>query len=252
MFYSAPQLLTVLIDPITAVKLTALIFPTIGALATYHVMRRCFGVSWQASCPTLVLFQLNSFLLFRIVIGHLPYHVFGLMPVLCWLVLLPAVAEPQSFRRNISSNVGKVITGAIVLAIMVYASATNFVIPAVLSVAAVLLVQHARSGWRLAPLCILAGACLWAIPLSAVKLVPAFMFIRSYPRPYIAGSVFVDPIRLFEVVTASLFAPELLPNGVSPVKGLGFNGRHELEYSMYIVSLLLIVTALIDRDIHLP
>ena len=113
---------------------------------------------------------------------------------------------------------GKVITGAIVLAIMVYASATNFVIPAVLSVAAVLLVQHARSGWRLAQWCILAGACLWAIPLSAVKLVPAFMFIRSYPRPYIAGSVFVDPIRLFEVLTASLFAPEVLPNGVSPLR----------------------------------
>ena len=230
MFYSAPQLLTVLIDPITAVKLTALIFPTIGALATYHVMRRCFGVSWQASCPTLVLFQLNSFLLFRIVIGHLPYHVFGLMPVLCWLVLLPAVAEPQSFRRNISSNVGKVITGAIVLAIMVYAGATNFVIPAVLSVAAVLLVQHARSGWRLAQWCILAGACLWAIPLSAVKLVPAFIFIRSYPRPYIEGTLFVDPIRLFEVLTASLFAPEVLPNGVSPVKGSpGFYRRHELD-----------------------
>jgi len=247
MFYSAPQLLTVLIDPITAVKLTALIFPTIGALATYHVMRRCFGVSWQASCPTLVLFQLNSFLLFRIVIGHLPYHVFGLMPVLCWLVLLPAVAEPQSFRRNISSNVGKVITGAIVLAIMVYAGATNFVIPAVLSVAAVLLVQHARSGWRLAQWCILAGACLWAIPLSAVKLVPAFIFIRSYPRPYIEGTLFVDPIRLFEVLTASLFAPEILPNGVSPVKGSpGFYGRHELEYSVYIVSLLLIVAALVS------
>jgi hypothetical protein len=170
-----------------------------------------------------------------------------IIPVLCWLVLLPTVAEPRSFCTNISSNLSKVITGAIVLAIMVYAGATNFVIPAVLSVAAVLLVQHARSGWRLAPWCILAGACLWAIPLSAVKLVPALIFIRSYPRPYIEGTLFVDPIRLFEVLTASLFAPEVLPNGVSPVKGSpGFYRRHELEYSVYIVSLLLIVAALVS------
>ena len=142
---------------------------------------------------------------------------------------------------------GKVITGAIVLAIMVYSGATNFIIPVVLSVASVLLLQHARSGWRLAPWCILAGACLWAIPLTAVKLVPAFIFIRGYPRPLIPETLFVDPIRLFEVLTASLFAPEVLPNGVSSVKGLGFiYGRHELEYSVYIVSLLLMVAALVS------
>jgi hypothetical protein len=82
-FYSLPQFLTLLGNPVTAVNWTAIIFATIGAAASYGLFRRCFGGSWQAAGLVFVLFQLNTFLLFRIAVGHLPYHIFGLIPILC-------------------------------------------------------------------------------------------------------------------------------------------------------------------------
>src|SRR3989442_136853 len=112
---------------------------------------------------------------------------------------------------------------------MVYAGAPDLIIPAVLSVVAVLLVHHVRMGWQSAPWCVLAEACLWAIPLSALKLVPVFILIRNYPRSYLLGHLFADPIRLFKVLAASLFAPEIFPWGIAPVRGSVQLGLHEFE-----------------------
>ena len=246
MLYSVPQILTLTLkNPVTAVYWTAIIFATIGAAASYGLLRRCFGASWQAAGLVFVLFQLNSFLLFRIASGHLTYHIFGLIPVLCWLMLLPA-AEGGSVQVKVIRNVGAMVIGGVVLAMMVYAGATNFIIPAALSVVAVLLVHQARTGWRLPPWCTVAGAGLWAIPLSAIKLFPAFIFIRNYPRPYIPDYLFNNPIRLIKVLLASLFAPGILPDFIGPHQpGLSVLGVHEFEFGVSIVALLFILAAIL-------
>jgi hypothetical protein len=131
-----------------------------------------------------------------------------------------------------------------VLAIMVYGGATNFIIPTVLSVMAVLFIHQAREGWRLTPWCMLAGVCLWAIPLSAIKLLPAFVFAHSYARPYIPSYLFDDPARLLKVLAASLFAPAVLPSFIYPIRGSSYSlGLHEFEFGVSIVPLLLILAA---------
>jgi hypothetical protein len=243
-FYSVPQFLTLLTNPVTAVNWTAIIFATIGAAASYGLLRKCFGVSWQAAGLVFVLFQLNSFLIFRTAVGHLTYHIFGLIPVLCWLALLPT-SDSGSVQIKAVRSVGAMVAGGIMLAMMVYAGATNFIIPAALSVAAVLMVHHARKGWRLGPWCILGGACLWAIPLSAIKLFPAFIFVLGYPRShlphfyYLPYLLFADPIRLLKVLARSLFAPEILPWHIN---GLGL---HEFEFGVSIVPLLIISAAIL-------
>jgi hypothetical protein len=244
-FYSLPQFLTLLTNPVTAINWTAVIFATVGAAASYGLFRRCFGGSLQGASLVFALFQLNSFLLFRIAIGHLTYDIFGLIPALCWLVLLPA-PEGLSVQTKLIRTAGAIIAGGAVLAMMVYAGATNYVIPAVLSVVAVLLIHQARAGWRWGPWCTLVGAALWALPLSAVKLFPAYIFIRSYSRPYIPDYLFSDPIRFVKVLSASLFAPGVLPNSLSPIYGSPHTmGLHEFEYGVSIVPLLLIPAAIL-------
>jgi hypothetical protein len=241
-FYSVPQFLTLLTNPVTAVAWTAIIFATIGAAASYGLLRKSLGVSWQAATLGFVLFQLNTFLLFRIAIGHLTYHIFGLIPALCWLVLLPG-AVGGSVQIRVVRSTGAMIIGGVLLAMMVYAGATNYVIPTVLSVVMVLLIHHARVGWRLAPWCTLVGASLWAIPLSAIKLVPAFIFIHSYPRPYIPGFLFNNPMILAKVLLVSLFAPGFLPDFIN--LRAAWMGLHEFEYGVSIVPLLFILAAIL-------
>jgi hypothetical protein len=235
-FYSFPQFLTLLTNPVTAIYWTVITFATVGAAASYGLLRKCFGASWQAAGLAFVLFQLNGFLLFRIAIGHLTYHIFGLIPVLCLLVLLPA-AEDGSAQIKVMRRAGAMIVGGVVLAMMVYAGATNFIIPASLSVVAVLLVHQARIGWQLAPWCALVGAGLWAIPLSAIKLFPALIFVSSYPRLHIW--LFNSPTTLAKVLLESFFAPGFLPDYI---RGLGV---HEYEYGVSIIPLLCIFSAVL-------
>jgi hypothetical protein len=242
MFYSVPQLLTVVFgNPVLAVNLSLVGFATLGGVASYVLLRNYFGLSWQASGLAFVLFQLNGFQLFRIAAGHLTYYIFGLIPVLCCLVLLRTAGKEPLAQLNTTF---RTITGGIVLAIMVYGGATNFIIPAILSVMAVLFIQQAQTGWRLNPWCSLAGACIWAIPLSALKLFPAFILAHSYARPYIPHYLFDNPFRLLKVLAASLFVPGALPPYVATVPGVSYGlSLHELEYGVSIIPLLLMLAA---------
>jgi len=243
-FYSVPQILTQLTDPVTALNWTTVIFATIGAAATYGLLRRSFGLSWQAAGLSFVLFQLNGFLLFRMAAGHIPYHIFGLIPVLCWLVLQASPPNRQSSHRESVRCASAIIIGGILLAMMVYGGATNLIVPVVLSVAAIVLIHQIGTGWHLAPWCALIGAGLWAIPLSAIKLFPSYIFIRSYPRSYIPDYLFSDPVTLAKSLLRSLFAPELLPNFIT-LRPLGsWLGVHEFEYGVSVIPLLFVLAAI--------
>ncbi len=72
LFYSLPRFLALFFEPLTAIKLTTFICATIGATATYYaLLRQCFRTSVYAAALGFARFQLNGFLLFRIVVGHL-------------------------------------------------------------------------------------------------------------------------------------------------------------------------------------
>ena len=184
MFYSVPQLLALVTDLVRAVKLTTILFAAIGAGAIYGLLRRCFGISWQASTLGFVLFQLNGFLIFRIGIGHLTYHVYGLAPLICLCALLPGSSNIAASRSGtLFWSACAIVAGGSLLAAMVYGGALNYIIPVVLCASAVLLLQQSRTGWQLLPWAVLTGAALWAIPVSALKLVPSFILATQFPAP---------------------------------------------------------------------
>jgi hypothetical protein len=126
-FYSVPQLLRVITDFVTAIKLTAVIFSALGALATYAILRQCFSTSWEAAALGAVLFQLNGFLIFRIAVGHLTYHVFGLLPVITLISIYFVRHQQKKYYWPFCC----MVIIALLFSIMVYGGATNYVIPTV-------------------------------------------------------------------------------------------------------------------------
>jgi hypothetical protein len=242
-FYSVPQVLGLLTDFVTASKLTAVIFTTIGAVATYALCRQCFRTSWQAAALASTLFQLNGFLIFRIGIGHLTYHVFGLVPIIAWCVLYFSdgiiKCNARSFTR-VSCSIA--ITGCL-LAIMVYGGAINYIIPAVLSVSGIILLQQALTSWCWTPWIIFGGGAVWSIFLSALKLNSAFVFASDYPRALLHRHLFANPLRMIWYLLRSLFVPESLPSFIY-MSG-DFIGLHELEFGVSVVPALLIVAAFV-------
>jgi hypothetical protein len=245
--YSLPQILTLLFaDPVAAARWSLFICAIAGGAAAYVLLRHCFKLSWQAAGLGFVLFQLNGFLFFRMAVGHLTYHTYGLIPGLCLCVIITdALPRPVSRLAALTNDIVAAVAGAFFITIMVYGGAINYIIPAILSVCAIIFIYQAKTGLRSRPWLILTIACAWAVSLSALKLLPAFVFVSSYPRTYLAQYLFDDSLILTRSLLSGWFVPETHPfltviNHTGNVLGL-----HEFEFGVSIVPLFLIMEGLV-------
>ena len=93
-----------------------------------------------------LLYALNGFVFYRLVIGHLPYHAFALAPLLAYAVLGSHRGMPGSSSEAPGKSVatGIVVTG-LVVAYFTYAGALNLEIPLVMTAASDLLMPEAAA-----------------------------------------------------------------------------------------------------------
>ena len=222
--------------------LTLILFAAAGAVGMYLLTTRCLRVSTEAALLAGGLFLFNGFLFHRMVIGHLTYHVFGLLPLLAWVVLrtrLGTVSRGGVLGRVMRPSV----PAGLVLAYVTYAGALNFQIPFVLSVCALVLIVQLRDGADLRPWLVLVAGGVFGVALSLVKLAPAFVMTAQFPRAYIPQFLFESPTHLLGVLSAGLFVPAALPAEVRLPHG-GLLGRHELEFGVSVVPPLLVALAI--------
>jgi hypothetical protein len=234
-FYSLPQALALVADPVASLLVTTLVFAGIGSAGTYALLRRRFGASAPAAALSAVIFLFNGFLLHRMAAGHLTYHVFGLVPPLCYALLTPLESGAGPRRLVLRRTAGTVAAAAAILAYFVYAGAPNILVPLGMTCVAVWLL-HAlirppvASFW-------LAGFVATAIAAAAAaaKLAPAVVFLHYFPRTH-ELMLFDNPLY-YGAVFAGFFLPSFLPDQ------LGFLDRHELEFGVGLVPFLLLLAA---------
>ena len=82
--FSVPQLLTGLSDPLTAVRGTLLLFGAAGWWGFYLLQRRLFRFARPVAVLGATLFLFNTLFSGRMMVGHLTFHAFMLVP---WLPL---------------------------------------------------------------------------------------------------------------------------------------------------------------------
>jgi hypothetical protein len=193
MYYSLPQLLTLLVNPQTSVMLTYLVYGFGGGISMYWLLRRGFGVgSWLALLGGLLLL-FNEFYLARMLVGHLTYHMVPLIPLIALLAIL-AIDADKGRRLWLT------LANALLIAAFVQGGAANFVIPAMLSVGAIILLHSIRRPENTLTLVLNIGlAGLVAMALSASKIVASWSFMRWFPRPEL-------DLGLFDSLTESVFA----------------------------------------------
>ncbi len=231
LFYSLPQMLSLVLDLVTSVLVTTLVSAALGGMGTFMLMRRRFAASAEAAVLAAVIFLCNGFVLHRMVIGHVTYHVVGLVPLLCHVLLTPLPrASPARYQRA----AGPIATAAAMLAYVTYAGAANILVPLAIAVAVIWLLHALVRGpvasfWWLG-----AGAALIAAAVSAAKLAPAVAFLAQFPRPY-GVLIFDNPVALLLGLFLGLFLPSQLPDR------LVFVLRHEMELGVGLVPLFFII-----------
>ncbi len=240
-FYMLPQWLSAtLVDPLTAVYLTFLLFAWLGYAGSYLLLARSFGSSRPAALLGGVLFMWNGLYSHRMMVGHLPFHAFMLTPLLAhWLLRAPKEGVPG--RRG--GFVRDAALAAVALSYMVLSGMIQMVVPVALAVALIGIVHgmthgnRARFWAKFSVSSALAGAvCLARLAASGAFLAP---FPREDYKLPGADSVF-GALRL---LVESLFVG---PAHEAAKAGLLVNQqwdleRHEFEFGITFVPALILV-----------
>jgi hypothetical protein len=235
-YYSVPQFLSFVFDPVTSVHMTVMLFAVLGFLGFYILLQRVFQTGAWLALLGGGLFLFNGFYIHRMLIGHLTYHPFMLVPLLAFFLLRSGAATQSQGAKGVMLDG---VMAGIVLAYMFQAGMVNVTLPAVGSVIIIGLMYEAihnktvRFGLRL----ICAGGI--AVAFCSAKLVAAMAYLHYFGRDMyklpgtqtLAEAALIALHSLF-IAPAFALAHEML---VNVQWGLD---RHEFEFGVTFVPLV--------------
>jgi hypothetical protein len=173
-YYSLPQWLAFVLGPVPAVRATFVIFAALGACGFFALLVQRFGSSQQAALTGAVLFLFSGFYTARMLIGHLTFHPFALIPWVAWSLLTPVGDWRQTIR-------GVVLAG-LAFAYMFHAGMVHGIPPVFLALIVIVAVHGQLRGHRRGPWLLLGAAVVLALAISAQRLVAAAAFLSQFPR----------------------------------------------------------------------
>jgi len=241
-YYSVPQLLTLVADPLWSAYLATLLFTALGYWGCFLLLRRCFKARQEAAILGAAIFMFNGFVAHRMIVAHLGYQGFMLIPWLALFLLWPW--RGSGIARLQSPSLG--CMAGLVGAYWVQSGFGTLIIPGLLSVLLIVAI-HAitEPQWHLMELFRRSViGCLAMASISAAKIVSGFSFLANFPRSdyLVAGyksvaaaaeiaflSLFVSPVDIAQRSDAALMNVQWVI------------GRHELEYGVTWVPLVLVL-----------
>ena len=176
--FQVPQFLVFLVSPMQAIQLTFLLFSLIGLAGSYGLMRHAFLSSRAAAVLAAGIFLLNGFFAYRMLIGHLTFHAFTLIPVMAVAVL----SAETDRRPPLQELVGRACVAGACLAYMFQSGMVHGIPPALLAMVVILMIYGLCFGWRWRSWLLLAGAGALSLALCAGKLVAELALLSSFPR----------------------------------------------------------------------
>lgn len=239
-FLSVQQFITFLVEPVTAVRITFAIFAILGAWGFYSLMRKSFSLSLEASLLSGTLFLFNGFYTYRIIIGHLGFFAFMLIPFMAYFLTRKII----SYKKQMLFD--SMITGFI-FAYMIFTGFSSLMLPTVATLLVIGIVHTllAKASLRLF-LSRLFFAGLVGIILSISRLILTITIMGNFPR-----SSYLLPGAKNIFATLYLLIKSLFISPASDsVKSLVTNmqwyiDRHEFEFGVTVIPLILIIVACI-------
>lgn len=248
LYFSVPQFLSFVTNPLNAVIITFVIFAIIGFSGCYLLLKKVFCCSTWAVILGATLFLFNGFYAYRVVIGHLTFHGFMLVPLIVYF-LLYKVKDNDLFL-----NLFFAVLASISASYLVYSGGAHMLLPIALAVLAIILIYAIRHEVNFSLLKRFAMTVCILPMLSASKVVAGFSTIQqlprdAYPLPGVDNvfSAIILPLKLlfYSAESSSHFFTNMFWR----------LGRHEFEFGVTIVPLLIVLfwlTTLLKNNPELP
>jgi hypothetical protein len=239
-YYSVPQFLTFLTNPLTSIALTVWLFAGLGFVGCYLLLRQVFCTTPWSALLGAGLFLFNGFYAHHMIVGHLTYHPFMLTPALA-LFLLRAHPASASPRRDLACDV---VLAGLLMAYMFQAGMVNVILPVLASIIAIGLLQRLiqRQSTLFYRRLLLAGGI--ALALCSAKLVAALAYLQHFGRDTYRLPGLHSVVDTIQLVLRSLFigseaAFELFPGSFVNLQWL--LELHEFEFGVTVIPLLFLV-----------
>lgn len=238
MVYSAPQALTYFFDPLQSVYISFLLFAGVGFTGMYKLSTDIFKLTPLISAYAATAFLFNGFFTYRMIIGHLTYHAFALIPLIAWLLLRPATAAHTSGREQCMA----IFPAAMAIAYFIYSGAMNYIVPAMIAVAGICLLAGLNHVPIYSSLSRLFAAAIIAFCLALSKLTASVYLLSNFPRD-LYSLPGIDGIRntLFIFFSSFFLDLEFQPLAEKIVNTEFALRQHEFEFGVTLIPLLAIV-----------
>ncbi|MDW3192225.1 MAG: hypothetical protein R8G66_07665 [Cytophagales bacterium] len=240
LYYSVPQFLSFITNPLLGIKLTTLLFGILGFGGFFLLLSCIYNTSSHTALYGASLFLFNGFFLSRMIVGHLTYHSFMLLPFLALCVLRR--------RQNTQTDIANVVWGSCIIAYMIY-SGNIHLIPVTLVCITLLilldmLINNDRTIIAYFSIKFLSIITL-AVLLSAARIYASYSYLSLFPRDFYALPGYKSLAGTIAICFRALFlkAPEVFAGKL--ISTPNNFGLHEYEYGVTLVPLVLLILALI-------
>jgi len=239
-YFTLPQLLTAFFNPLQSVYLTVVLMSIAGYIGSYFTLRSVFRCTTSAATLGATLFLFNGFFIYRMIVGHLAFHAFMLFP---WVVYFAFREESQEHTSNnlISSFVIRVILTALLASYWIFSGMVNLLVPIAISGLIILLAKLYNRNLAPGFLKILLASFFLFLLVVTGKLSAELYYLKQFGRTeYLLPGTDTILASLWMSFRA-LFFPA---TGIQPhyffVNQQWYLGRHEFEYGLTFVPLLVL------------
>lgn len=238
--YSIPYILIIFFDPLSVVILTFVMFAVIGFFSMYLLLRSVFCFSNSSSIFGAGIFLFNGFYSHRMLVGHFGYYPFMITPLLLFFLLHPVSKNGKASSKSLFY----VLSAGVIFSYMVYSGYLTLMIPTILSIITIGILYGLLFPGSLYTFWVRLGfAGFTGLALSSSKLATIIYIMKNFTRSdyQLPGfdSFLSSALTAFKsIFTNPAFEPERID---SLVNLQWYLGRHEWEYSLTIIPLLIII-----------
>ncbi len=239
-YFSIPQFLVFIVDPITSVRITFLLFAALGFIGFYLLARKIFLLSMYASFLGASIFLFNDFYAHKYIVGHMTYHTFMLMPLITYLILRNAEKQTIFYKDVLL----EIFSSALLIAYLFYLDIAYISVPTFVFIIFCLLIYAIQKNSFLSlklPMVKLSMAGMLASGIFAAKLSAALSFLDSSNREHYPLPGAENIGELISLVVKNLFlspqhemASEILINRRWAL------GQHEFEFGITFVPAIIL------------
>lgn len=241
-FYSLPQLINLVAPPLKTAFATLLLSATLMFWGGYLLMRKVFSTGPLVAGLVGGLLMFNGFLPHRMLVGHVTFHGFALVP---WIALLLLMGIRHRFN-----SVAAACAAGLMLAYWVHSGFGTLILAGGLAIIVIALV-FGLTGRALAGF-LMRGALAGAIGLGVAiaKLWATFSFLSYFPRTFylLPGAASVSdavPMIAGALLLPSQWAADL---GMPRLTNIQWSlAPHEWAYNFGIVTGLLLLGLIVHR-----